>query len=73
MLRQDATLGMTNCRRQRPFWMTSGTFIPGGTFRRVNVPSAPVVAVTSGEPERLALQLSQETPGEKGCTVVLGT
>src|SRR6185437_7124745 len=69
-----ATLGTTNCRRHRPFWMTSGTFAPEGTFVRVNVPSAAVVAFAIGEPERLALQLLwHETPGVKGCTVVLGT
>ena len=68
-----ATLGIVTWRRQRPSWITSGMFVPTGTFLRVNLPSTPVTALTSGEPEACAPHLSQETPGVKGCTGALGT
>ena len=64
---------MTTWRRQRPSWMTSGMLVPTGMFVSVKVPSTPVTALTSGEPEACAPQLSQETPGVKGCTGALGT
>lgn len=71
---QAATFGMTNCRRQRPFWITSGMLAPIGTLVRVNAPFSAVVALTSGEPEKLALQLlSHATPGAKGATAAPGT
>jgi hypothetical protein len=40
---------------------------------REKVPSGPVVALTSGEPDTLDEQLSQETVAENGCTAPLGT
>ena len=68
-----ATLGMTNCRRHRPFWMTRGMFAPAGTLVIVKLPSVPVTALTRGAPVTMALQSPQLTPGVKGCTGAFGT
>ena len=51
VLVHDATLGIFTWRRQRPSWMTSGMLAPTGTFLSVNLPSTPVTALTSGEPD----------------------
>jgi hypothetical protein len=47
---QLVIVGIVIWRRHLPIWMTSGTFVPEGTSLRVNVPSAAVLVVTSGEP-----------------------
>ena len=44
-----------------------------GTLLRVNVPVTAVTALTSGEPDAVALQLSHETPGVKAAHRALGT
>src|SRR5262245_2082173 len=61
---QGFTSGMTICRRQRPIWMTSGMLVPDGTFLRVNLPSAPLRMLTSGEPEMADSQRSEEHTSE---------
>src|ERR1700722_1762595 len=72
---QAATLGMTICRRQRPFWMTRGMLVPTGMLVRVNDPSTAVAVLTSGEPvtSEPQLQWGTATPSTKGCTAELGT
>jgi hypothetical protein len=73
VLAQAGTLGITNCRRHRPFWITSGTLVVAGMLGIVKVPSYPVTALTSGEPETSAPQLPHETPDANGSTAELGT
>ena len=60
------------CRRQRPSWMTTGMLVPTGTLVSVNLPSGPVVAVTSGSPVRSEPHWSQATPRANAVTVPLG-
>src|ERR1700734_2714914 len=67
------TFGIVTWRRHLPSWMTSGMFAPTGTFPSEKVPLTAVTVLTSGEPETVLAQLSQETPGAKGCTGALGT
>ena len=73
VLVQEPTVGTTAWRRQRPIWTTIGMFEPTGTLLSVKVPSTAVTVLTSGEPDAVALQLSQETPAGNGCTAALGT
>ena len=47
----DGTFGMVLFIRQRPSWITSGMFWPTGTFDSVKLPSTPLTALMSGEPE----------------------
>jgi hypothetical protein len=48
-------------------------FVPTGTFVSVKAPFTPLIALTSGEPDTVDAQLSQETPGVNACTGAFGT
>ena len=72
VLVQAVTVGITTCRRHRPIWITRGMFAPTGMLVSVKLPSAPVVVLTSGEPDAMR-QLSHETPAVKAATGALGT
>src|SRR5580704_2171445 len=67
------TFVIVTWRRHLPSWITSGMFAPTGTLPSEKVPLTAVTVLTSGEPETVLAQLSQETPGAKGCTGALGT
>jgi hypothetical protein len=72
VLEQDAVPGTTSWRRQCPDWMTMGMLLPTGTLARVKVPSAAVLAPTSGEPEGGWPGTGQLTPAVKASTGALG-
>jgi len=69
---QEAVPGTVSWRRQRPDCMTIGMLLPTGTLTRVKVPSAAVLAPTSGEPDGGWPGTGQLTPAVKVSTGALG-
>src|SRR5579862_2544946 len=70
---QEGTMGMVRWRRHLPSWRTSGMFAPTGALVMVKVPSAAVVALTSGPPEAGAWQDLHTGPDGMGSSGAFGT
>ena len=70
---QALTIGSVICRRHFPVWMTTGMFVPTGTFCIVKFPDASDSALATGWPDAMVPHLSQVTPSTIGSSAAFGT
>jgi hypothetical protein len=70
---QLLTLGMVTWRRHLPTWITSGMFVPVGTFSSTKRPAVSESAVAIGWPEAVALHGLHSAPSGMASTGAFGT
>ena len=70
---QALTIGSVTWRRHFPVWMTTGMFVPTGTFCIVKFPAASDSALATGWPDAMVPHLSQVTPSTIGSSAAFGT